>query len=63
MAVTRAMVCGVGEETIVMKPPFLLLAARRHASDHCFEKMYLAAARSQMAVAYSVICAVPETSL
>lgn len=58
MAIMRAMVRGIAEETTVMKTPSLLLAAHRRASDNCFEKMILAAASSQKPVAGSVICAV-----
>ena len=58
MAIMRAMVSGIAEETTVMKTPSLPLEAHRRASENCFEKMILAAASSQKAVACSVICAV-----
>ena len=57
MAIMRAMVRGIAEETTVMKTPSLPLAAHRRASDNCFEKMILAAASAQDAIACSVICA------
>ena len=58
MAIMRAMVRGIAEETTVMKTPSLPLAAHCRASDNSFEKMILAAASSQKPVACSVICAV-----
>lgn len=63
MAIMRAMMRGIAEETTVMKTPSLPLAARRRASNNCFEKMILAAASSQKPVACSVICTVAGASL